>query len=96
MWPRSFSKTTRALFLRPSQNFTVTACENDAAPFSKTMRALFVEAISEFCGDGVAKRCCPLFERQCANCFLRLFQHLTSKTRQADYAIEFERKARDF
>jgi hypothetical protein len=25
----------RALFLGPSENLTVTACENDAAPFSK-------------------------------------------------------------
>jgi hypothetical protein len=45
----------RALIFWPSQNPTVTACENDAAPFSKTMRALFLEAVSEFEGDGLAK-----------------------------------------
>jgi hypothetical protein len=57
LWPRPFSKTMYALFLGPSENLTVTACEDNAAPFSKTMRALFFEAVSEFCGDGVEKRC---------------------------------------
>jgi hypothetical protein len=47
----------RALFLGPSQNLTVTACKNDAAPVFKNNARIVFEAVSESRGDGLPKRC---------------------------------------
>lgn len=79
-------------------------------------------AVSESHGDGLQKRCCPRFQKQCAHCFrgrlriprrrpaktmlpsfrktvralfLGASQHLTSTTRQTNYAAKFESNARD-
>jgi hypothetical protein len=81
----------RALILGPSQNSTVTACKNDAAPVFKNNARIDFRGRLGISRRRPGKTMLPSFWKTMRALFSGPFQHLTSKTRQIDYAVEFKK-----